>query len=128
VKPAGNQEIVHMMTSNFARNNIEKFPNAVSIARSFRWFKGRRYSQLAPSRDLFTKYLSGMVNETEYAIEYQRETLNKLDPMKVLEELGSDAVLLCWEAPGKFCHRRLVAEWLEEALCIEVPEYIPQKI
>jgi len=64
----------------------------------------------------------------EYAIEYQRETLNKLDPTKVFEELGFDVVLLCWEAPGKFCHRRLVAEWLEEALSIEVPEYMPRKI
>ena len=111
-----------MMTSNFSRHNIEKFPNAVSIARSSRWFKGRRYPQLAPSRDLFTKYLAGMVDETEYAIEYHRDVLDKLDPVKVAEELGSDAVLLCWEAPGKFCHRRLVAAWLEETLGIDVPE------
>jgi hypothetical protein len=114
-----------MMTSNFARHNIEKFPNAVSIARSSRWFKGRRYQQLAPSRDLFTKYLAGMVDEAAYAIEYQRDVLSKLDPAKVAEDLGSDAVLLCWEAPGKFCHRRLVAAWLEEALGVEVPEYMP---
>jgi hypothetical protein len=33
--------------------------------------------------------------------------------------------LLCWEAPGKFCHRRLVAAWLEDALGIDVPEYVP---
>jgi hypothetical protein len=114
-----------MMTSNFARHNIKKFPNAVSIARSSRWFKRRRYPQLAPSRDLFTKYLAGMVDETEYAIEYRRVVLDKLDPVKVVEELCSDAVLLCWEAPGKLWHRRLVAAWLEEALGIEVPEYMP---
>jgi hypothetical protein len=26
------------------------------------------------------------------------------------------------ELPGRFCHRRLVAEWLEKNLLIEVPE------
>jgi len=116
-----------MMTSNFARHNIEKFPNAVSIARSSRLFKVRRYPQLVPSRDLFTKYLAGNLNEMEYAIEYRRDVLDKLDPAKVFQELGSDAVLLCWEAPGKFCHRQLVAAWLEDALGIEVPEYVPPR-
>jgi hypothetical protein len=114
-----------MITSNFARHNIEKFHNSVSIARSSRWFKGRRYPQLAPSRDLFTKYLACMVDETQYAVEYRRDVLDKLDPARVFEELGSDAVLLCWEAPEKFCHRRLVAAWLEYELGIEVPEYVP---
>jgi hypothetical protein len=112
-----------MMTSNFARHNIERFPNAVSIARSSRWFNGRRYPQMAPSRDLLTKYLAGVINETKYAIEYHRDVLGKLDPSQVAYELGSDAVLLCWEPPGRFCHRRLVAAWLEEALGIEVPEF-----
>jgi hypothetical protein len=114
-----------MMTSNFAMHNIMKFPNAVSIARSSRLFKVRRYPQLAPSRDLFTKHLAGLLNETEYAIEYRRDVLEKLDAVNVAQELGSDAVLLCWEAPSKFCHRRLVAAWLEEALDIEVLEYVP---
>jgi hypothetical protein len=103
-----------MMTSNFAMHNIMKFQNAVSIARSSRLFNVRRYPQ----------YLAGILNEMEYAIEYKREVLDKLDPVKVFQELGSDAVLLCWEPPGKFCHRRLVAVWLEEALGIEVPEYV----
>jgi uncharacterized protein (DUF488 family) len=48
--------------------------------------------------------------------------LDKLDPGEVAYELGSEAVLLCWEAPGRFCHRRLVATWLEEALGVDVPE------
>jgi hypothetical protein len=77
-----------------------------------------------PSRDLFTKYLAGVVDEIEYAIEYLRETLDKLNSVSVFEELGSDAVLLCWEAPlqASFCHRRLVAAWLEDALVIEALE------
>ncbi|WP_175476640.1 hypothetical protein [Syntrophus gentianae] len=48
----------------------------------------------------------------------------KLDPRQVYEDLGSDAEMLCWESPGKFRHRHLVAEWLEKALDIKVPEKI----
>jgi hypothetical protein len=44
-----------------------------------------------------------------------------LNPVRVADELEGK-VLLCWELPGQFCHRRLVAEWLEKNLLIEVPE------
>lgn len=35
---------------------------------------------------------------------------------------GPDVVLLCYEKPGQFCHRRLVAEWFEQELGLVVPE------
>jgi len=62
--------------------------------------------------------------EDAYREEYQK-ILDKLDPRKVFEDLGPDAILLCWEPPGKFCHRGLVAAWLEEKLGVQVPE-LPQ--
>jgi len=54
-----------------------------------------------------------------------QKILAGLDPQKVFEDLGEDAILSCWEAPSKFCHRRLVAAWLEEKLGVQVPE-LPQ--
>lgn len=54
-----------------------------------------------------------------------QEILEGLDPQKVFDDLAEDAILLCWEAPGKFCHRRLVAAWLEEKLGVQMPE-LPQ--
>lgn len=36
---------------------------------------------------------------------------------------GRDVILLCYEEPGAFCHRRFLAEWLEAGLGIVVPEY-----
>ena len=53
--------------------------------------------------------------------------LDKLDPFKVYEDL-KDCVLVCFESPkdlasgAKFCHRRMVAGWIEEKLGILVPE------
>jgi len=48
--------------------------------------------------------------------------LDALDAKQVAEDLGPDAILLCWESFNVRCHRRLVAEWLEEKLGIVVPE------
>jgi len=31
-------------------------------------------------------------------------------------------VLLCWERPGQFCHRRLLADWITSEIGIDVPE------
>jgi hypothetical protein len=45
-----------------------------------------------------------------------------LDPRKVYDELGDNAVLLCFCDPNEYCHRRLVAEWLEFHLGVLVPE------
>jgi hypothetical protein len=59
--------------------------------------------------------------EDAYRVEFQK-ILDKLDPQKVFDDLAEDAIMLCWEPPGKFCHRRLVAKWLEECLGVTVPE------
>jgi len=109
-----------MQTSNFARAGRD--PKAVSISLyPPRGWTGRRYKALAPTRQML-KMTNG-----EYRAAYQ-EILDRLDPRKVYQELGEDAILLCWEKPGEFCHRRLVAEWLERELGVEVPEYAePEK-
>ncbi len=36
--------------------------------------------------------------------------------------LGEDAIILCWEKSGKFCHRYLVARWIEKYLNIDIKE------
>ena len=53
------------------------------------------------------------MDEATYREEYQK-ILDNLDPKKVFGELGANSILIYWEAPGKFCYRRLVAEWLEK--------------
>lgn len=62
---------------------------------------------------------------------YFLEILGPLDPRQVADDLqqlaGNDEpVMLCFERPpfndDNWCHRRMVAEWLEEALGLKVPE------
>ncbi len=105
-----------MQTSNFARNS--KKPNAVAISQGVpRWYKGRRSPPLAPPWALVK-----MEDEPLFRKLYHEQVLSKLDPATIYRELGEDAILLCWESPGKFCHRRVVVEWLENALGIQILE------
>jgi hypothetical protein len=98
-----------------------KHPDAVSIARWNRWYKGRRYPALVPPDPVLRAYLKDH-DETRYVEAYQAQVLDRLDHAQVYQDLGENAILLCHCGPGKFCHRRLVAAWLESALGIEIPE------
>ena len=110
-----------MQTSNFARSGSHPRAVAISRTRPPGW-TGRAYEPLAPSWRLVQAAKSSAIDEGEYIRRYREEVLSKLDPGKVYADLGEDAVLLCWENSGAFCHRRLVAEWFEEALGILVLE------
>ena len=110
-----------MFTSYFSKY---KEGNGISIARiTPHWFKGKEYKKLAPSYWLLNKYKNDGDIEffTKY---YQENVLDLLDPTLIYQELGEDAVLLCWEKSDKFCHRHLVAKWLNEKLNLNIKEHI----
>lgn len=108
-----------MNTSYFAKYKGE---NAVSIAgKAPDWYKGREYKKLAPKYWFFKAYKDGDITEEEYTLCYYKEILGFLNPETVYKELGENAVLLCWEKSG-FCHRHIVARWLEKELGIEIKE------
>jgi len=118
-------ENINIKTSYFA--NYKK-DDAVSIAFSTpNWFKGEKYKKLAPPKKLLFDYKSGLVNEKEYREVYLKDVLNKLNPSEIAKELNNK-VLLCYEKPEDFCHRRLATEWLEENLNIKVKEVGVNKI
>ena len=85
------------------------------------WFGYDSYciKELYPGWDLVSAYKSGQIDDEEYKRIY-REKLSKLDRDSILKQLkefsenngNCDIALLCYEAPGKLCHRHLVAEWL----------------
>ncbi len=98
-------------------------PGRISIARFAP--KGHRdpprYGALAPG-----PWFKSVTVE-DYRRRYA-EQLAGLDAAAVWADLhglaaGAEPVLLCWERPGQFCHRRLVADWFEETLGEDVPEH-----
>lgn len=99
----------YMKTSYFAKSGKNK--NNVSIAQGEpKWYTGRSFKKLAPS----WKLIKAPLSRKEFERIYRNKYLNKLDPHKIYEELGEDAILLCWEKPIDYCHREIVADWLEE--------------
>jgi hypothetical protein len=80
------------------------------------WYRGRRELRLAPDRSM----LKAPADEFD---RYYDALLAQLDPREVFAALGPGAVLLCWEKPGKPCHRRSVAEWLFAHLGVVVLEW-----
>lgn len=109
-----------MNTSYYAKY---KGDSAVSIAAKCpHWFTGRQYKKLAPSYHALMDYKNGKINEEQFTELYYAEVLNNLDAKRVYEELGENSVLLCWEKSGSFCHRHIVAEWLQNELGVEITE------
>ena len=117
-----------MKTSYYFSNRIRAPElNLVGISnthpKGLDWLNGLRlYRPLCPGWDLVKTYKNGKITRDEYVYLYHQEILNRLDPSKVYEDLGEDAILLCWEKPGIFCHRRIVAQWLYDNLQIKVNE------
>ena len=107
-----------MFTSNLAR--LPRLPPdlrpvAISIGIPC-WYRGHRELRLAPSRHT-------LAWPRERFAPYYNSILAQLDPEAFYATLGDNVVLLCWESPNIWCHRRRVAEWFEEALGIIVPEF-----
>lgn len=108
-------------TSYFAK--LSKLPaNITPIAicgKSPEWYKGIQYKKLAPKWSFFSVWKQ--THDNEYYIKhFNEEVLNTLNVETVIKELYSlagknqdnDIVLICYEKPGDFCHRHLVADWL----------------
>ncbi|MDR4483869.1 MAG: hypothetical protein R3B95_11760 [Nitrospirales bacterium] len=102
-------------TANYFTKGIKAIGIAISVGKP-RWWTGRSYPPLAPAPWMLR--LQGQ----EFTRAYQDTILSQLDPIGIREELEGSA-LLCWEGFNTFCHRRLVAEWLETEAGIVVPEY-----
>lgn len=88
------------------------------------WYKGLQYKKLAPKYDFFMKWKENHNND--YYIKcFNEQVLDKLDILTVVRDLidltsanesivGKDFCLICYEKPSDFCHRHLVADWLNE--------------
>lgn len=95
------------------------------------WYKGLQYRKLAPKYDFFMKWKEN--HDNDYYVEhFQAEVLDNLSIVKTLHEIhlflpydirtkitssvwSNDdwhIALICYEKPSDFCHRHLVADWL----------------
>ena len=118
-----------IQTSNFA-TAIAPDLTPVSIARDqprFCDIQGlHQYCSLAPPALLLSKYKRGAISEEVYVERFQIEVLRWLSVEAVLSDLtefGDNLVLLCYCAKSAFCHRHLVADWINQSGLLTVNEY-----
>lgn len=122
-----------MKTSYFWKATHEPDINSTYVSISRQKMKSAEtmieYPKLMPNWDIIRIAHSMEYNEQSFLLykEAYFKQLNSLDPQEVYEDL-KDCVLVCFESPKdlasgkKFCHRRMVAGWIEEKLGIIVPE------
>jgi len=110
-----------IFTSNF--KTAGHLPQAVAISLGVpRGWRGARCTVLAPPRPLIK-----IMDEATFIPLYRAQVLDKLDPHKIIRDLGGDNfIMLCWEASGEFCHRRVVAAWMLKHTGIQVEEFNPK--
>lgn len=106
------------------------------------WYNGLQYKKLAPKYNFFMEWKKNQDND--YYIEhFQKEVLDNLEVLNVLEGLykllddkmnnflklfncapwGNSfihIVLMCYEKPSDFCHRHLVANWINTSFKKEI--------
>jgi len=121
-------------TSYFAK--LKSLPdNVIPISicgKAPSWYKGLQYKKLAPKYDFFMKWKEN--HDNDYYIKcFNEQVLDKLNAQDVIQELDDlllsvttsidynvdemkvpRIALICYEKPSDFCHRHLVADWLNQ--------------
>ena len=124
--------------------NKVKSGNTVSITgdggNAWGYF-GPAYKKLAPRLTTYTTYSSKLEElqnmkddllnyreqiENEYIKSYYETRLKDLNVKELLytlkEKFGNNIILLCHEDINEFCHRRLIADYIEFETGIYIPE------
>ena len=90
-------------------------------------FKGKAISQLAPKREFWKVWHNniGKISEIEntkyYIREYYKQVLYNVDILQLLKN-EENPILLCYESSCDFCHRHILAEYINIKYGIEVKE------
>ena len=80
---------------------------------------------LFPDEKILWDYKKGDIDEKEYTSKY----LTQLDGIgidkiiKTIQIFGENVVLLCWESPEKFCHRHILADYINRNSDLVVEEF-----
>lgn len=78
------------------------------------WWKGEQFLDLAPTERILKWWNESPKDEKTkriYRKLYCRDVLEHLNVHDVARALEGK-VLLCYEKPDEFCHRHIIAEWL----------------
>lgn len=78
------------------------------------WEMLARYKETGDSNEYTRKYLNILLDKDN--------TLRYLVERLIAKERKQNVLLLCWEASGKFCHRRLLADYMNVRFNMNIVE------
>lgn len=104
-------------------------PLAVSISLFYpSFFRRRWYPDLAPTWEMIQQIKNGQIDQYQYTKRYMILLKERnLDPFKVVNDLEDNSILLCYEKPSDFCHRHIVAHWIQSTTGTPVVELAANK-
>ena len=121
-----------MYTGYFAKlkcySNNDLIPVSISSIAPKWYYKGE-YKILAPWPKLIRAYKRKEITKEDYIIQFNKYLYN-LDQEQILIQLNdifgdlNKIILICYEKPDDFCHRHLVANWLNIYITNMVEEFI----
>ena len=114
-------------TSYFANSKKLHNENIVVIGIALyppKWYVGPSMKMVSTTYDI----LHNSKDHDDYERRFFSEILEKRDPKVFLSNIerlakGKDVALCCYEKPGDFCHRHLVAKWMNEKLGLQIEEF-----
>ena len=118
-------------TGYWAKTKEYEKENLVSVGISG-WspngYTGKTYKKLAPKYSWWKEWHDKKLGTDWYTAKYKETVLQPLNPYTVIQELTAlgdrrDVILLCFEKPDEFCHRHLVAQWLNQFTNQKIMEY-----
>ena len=95
-------------------------------------YNGPCFLTLAPKESFFRVWRNnqGVIDELEnnyyYMDEFYNQILKELNPEEIYQILDN-SILLCYEDSNQFCHRHIVAAWLELSLGVQIDEVAMNK-
>jgi len=143
-----NNEFSNIILGTGNYDNV-KTGNTISITGDggYAWgYRGPSYKKLAPKLETYKTYADKKEElekmkldieeyrklkqqiEDEYIMSYYETRLKELNVYELLEyfekKYGNEIILLCHETVDEFCHRRLLADYIELETGIYIPEVI----
>ena len=123
-----------MKTGFFEQISESKINGYISISLypSNNNFISCEYKSLVPNWKLFENLNKKKINEKQFINSYMEQLLC-LEAKTVYEDLknlvfGFEPIIMTNVSKKKFCHRHIVAEWLEKELGIVIEEYKVGKV
>ena len=94
---------------------------SIAVSAPAGWPEDNVCFALRPWPFMVNQYKVGELSDVGYELRYRECVLQNVSREFILGHYDN-CVLCCWEAPDKWCHRRIVQKWIAEKTGIIVPE------